>query len=102
MIRHVVVFSWNDYVTEADIAAVGAALAKLPGQVPEIRRYSFGRDAGLVAGNSQFAVVADFDDAAGYATYASHPDHLVVLETLVRPRLASRAAVQFELTTASV
>lgn len=97
MIRHVAVLTWKDDVTESDVAALEKALAGLPALVPEIRRFTFGRDAALAPGNGQFAVVADFDDGAAYRAYASHPDHVVILDTLVRPRLASRAAVQFEL-----
>ena len=73
-------------------------LRALPAQIPEIRSYRVGVDAGLAAqGNSDLVVVADFDDVAGYLVYRDHPVHQDVIAQRIRPILASRAAVQHEL-----
>jgi len=95
MLRHVVVFTWKPGTSAESLADLRAGLAALPGQIPEIRAYSFGDDAGMAAGNEAFAVVADFDDEAGWRSYATHPSHVEVLDGLVRPILARRHAVQF-------
>jgi hypothetical protein len=97
MIRHVVCLTWTDDASDADIAAVGAALGELPGQIPEIRRYTFGPDAGLADGNARFGIVADFDDVDGWRRYLAHPAHQAVLRDRIRPILAARAAVQLDL-----
>jgi hypothetical protein len=97
VIRHVVCLTWTADATEADRAAVAAALARLPDQIPEIRRYRFGPDVGLADGNADFAVVADFDDADAWHRYAVHPAHQAVLAQQIRPILAARSAVQFDL-----
>lgn len=97
MIRHVVCFTWTADTTDAHVAALRAALATLPGQVPEIRDYAFGSDLSLVDGNADFAIVADFDDADAWHRYQRHPAHQAVLTDRIRPILAGRAAVQFEL-----
>lgn len=96
MIRHVVGLTWTVDATDADVAAVRAALAELPGQIPEIRGYTFGTDLGLVDGNADFAIVADFDDVDGWRRYQRHPAHQAVLTDRIRPILAARAAVQLE------
>ena len=96
MIRHVVVFSWKEGTSAARVAEFEADLRSLPGEIPEIRDYRFGPDAGLVDGNADFAVVADFDDEAGYRTYAAHPAHLPVLER-AKPIIDRRMAVQLRL-----
>ena len=96
MLRHVVVFTWKDGVSADDVVRAGNGLAALPAQIPQIRSYAFGPDARLVAGNADFALVADFDDADAYRAYATHPAHQEVLVTLMRPLTASRAAVQYE------
>ena len=81
--------------TDEDVAAIIAALRSLPEMVPEIRSYSVGRDAGLAEGNFDIALVADFDDQAGYKAYAQNPDHLAVIAARIRPFLAGRSAVQY-------
>jgi hypothetical protein len=96
VIRHVVGFTWTADATDADVAAVRAALAALPGQIPEIRAYTFGTDLGLVEGNVDFAIVADFDDVDAWHRYQRHPAHQAVLTDRIRPILAARAAVQLE------
>ena len=78
-------------------SALLEALGELPGLVPEVRSYSIGVDAGLGEGNFDLVVVADFDDTDGYAAYSANADHQRVLAELIRPILAERAAVQYEL-----
>ena len=68
---------------------------KLPAKIPELRSYHVGLDAGLADGNFDIGVVAEFDDAAGYEVYATHPDHVQVIAERIRPVLVRRVAVQF-------
>jgi hypothetical protein len=98
MFRHVVLLRWHETATVADRRAVRNGLEALPPLIPEIRSYRVGIDAGLAPeGNSDLVVVADFDDVAGYLVYRDHPVHQDVITRLIRPILASRAAVQHEL-----
>ncbi len=88
-----VLFTWADGTSEADLAGFIAMLEQLPGRIPEIRAYTFGPDLGLVPGNADFGIVADFDDQAAFTTYAGHPDHQPVL-AFVGAHAARRTAVQ--------
>jgi hypothetical protein len=97
MIRHVVLFTWRPEATEEQKQAVHAGLAKMPPAIEAIRAYKFGPDAGINPANCDYAVVADFDDAAGYVSYRDHPEHRALVETYVSPIVASRAAIQFEI-----
>ncbi|MEO3812984.1 Dabb family protein [Sphaerisporangium sp. B11E5] len=97
MFRHVVMFTWIAGTTEEQKAGLVAELGKLPGAIPEIRRYEMGPDAGINPGNHEFVVVADFDSAEDYLVYRDHPVHRDVIERAIRPIMASRAAVQYEL-----
>ncbi len=82
----------------AAIEALASGLDALPALIPEIRSFRFGPDAGLgISANADFAVVADFDDADGYAAYAGHPAHQDVIVRLLRPIVADRLSVQLSL-----
>ena len=90
-LRHVVLITLDD---DCDVDGLLDALRALPAQIPELRSYVVGRDAGISEGNATIAVVADLDDEAGLTAYREHPAHLHVLNDLIRPHLVSRAAVQ--------
>ena len=53
-----------------------------------------GPDLGLVEGNFEFAVVADFDDLEGYQVYRDNPEHREIIGKFIQPIAAQRAAVQ--------
>ena len=96
MFRHVVTFHWNSLSSPQHVAALEEALAGLPGTLPGLRRYAFGPDVRINEGNGDFAVVAEFDDDAGYLTYRDDPEHMRIIQTLIAPYLESRTAVQFD------
>ena len=77
MIRHVVVFTWED---------VGGMTSLVVAD-----------DAGLVDGNADTVLIADFPDVDAFRRYAQDPVHLSVLAEHVRPWLAGRSAVQYEI-----
>ena len=95
MIRHVVTFTWIDGTTADDVAEITARLRGLTAVIPELRSYAVGPDLGI-GGTADFAIVADFDDVAGYEAYRDHPEHEVVRSTVIMPRVAARSAVQYE------
>ena len=97
MIRHVVLFTWTPEATQEQKQALHAELATMPPAIDAIRGYGYGPDAGINPANSDYAVVADFDDAAGYVSYRDHPAHRAMVERYVTPIVAARAAIQFEL-----
>ncbi len=96
MIRHCVLFKWNDEIDEAKQTAFLEGLVKLLKTVETVRAYAYGADAGINAGNHDFAVTVDFDDEAGFVVYRDHADHQAFIASTVRPILESRAAIQFE------
>ena len=97
MLRHVVLMRWKEGTSDAQKRAVREGLAALPAAIPEIRSYRFGDDAALAEGNFDFAVVADFDDATDFQTYASHDAHQKLITEHIRPILRDRVAVQYAL-----
>jgi hypothetical protein len=96
VIRHVVMFRWNDSVTEADVAAVSAGLDALPVAIAEIVAYRHGSDLGLAPANSDYSITADFANVDDFATYRDHPEHQRFIAEHITGRVAERVAVQFE------
>ena len=97
MIRHVVMFRWNDDVTDAQIDATIAALHTMPGAIHTIRAYRFGRNLGINPGTFDFSVTADFDDEAGYVTYRDHPVHQALIAEHMTGKVSERASIQFRI-----
>jgi hypothetical protein len=97
MIRHIVMFTWTAQATPEQKQRVQAELRALPALMTGMRAYHAGPDVGLVAGNFDFAVVADFDDAQSYLAYRDHPAHRAVIEESITPIRQGRASVQLEI-----
>ena len=93
MFRHVALLKLTD---PSAVPAVVAAISTLPGFVPALREYRFGPDAGLAETNFDVAVVADFDDVAGYESYRDNAEHQRIIAEVIRPVLVTRTVVQYE------
>lgn len=89
--------TFRDDTTSEQLDEIVGALRALPAAIPELKRYEVGPDVGRSDGNSSLAIVADFDDWAGYEAYRDHPDHMKVGADLILPVLTGRGAVQHEL-----
>jgi hypothetical protein len=97
MLRHVVLFTWTEDTAPQTREATIAALGRLPEEVGGMTAFAVGPDAGLADGNADTALVADFPDAEAFRAYAADPRHLAVVAEHVKPHLASRSAVQYEI-----
>jgi antibiotic biosynthesis monooxygenase (ABM) superfamily enzyme len=97
MIRHVVLFTWDDEMTAEMAKQFGAELTAVARTMPGLLSYHAGPDAGLVEGNFDFAVVADFDDTDSYLAYRSDAAHQDIIRRFSAPHTKSRASVQYEI-----
>lgn len=95
MIKHVVFLKFKADATEAMIAEIEAGLGALPGIIPEIRYYDFGRDVVHSPRSWDFALVSLFDDLDALKRYSGHPDHQAVLQKILAAA-EHIAAVDFE------
>ena len=96
MIRHCVLFKWNDEVDDAKRAAFREGLVELLETHEAVRGFAHGNDAAINAGNHDYAVTVDFDDEAGFVSYRDDGATRPYIASKVPPHLESRAAVQFE------
>jgi heme-degrading monooxygenase HmoA len=97
MIRHVVLFTWSREASADERQKVAYELRAIAPQMKGLRAYHVGHDAGIVSGNADFAVVADFEDAASFLAYRDHPAHREVIEEFIMPIAKQRVAVQYEI-----
>ena len=96
MIRHMVMFRWQEGVTDAHVASVSAALATLPALIPQIVSFRYGADLRTVPNNFDFAVSAQFASLDDYLVYRDHPDHQAMEQTYLVPFIVERASEQFD------
>ena len=97
MIRHVVLLTFVDSATAAQIQAVENALSALPARLPQLQAYDIGRDLRLNDANATFAVVADFASVDDYVVYRDDAEHRRIIAELISPILAGRTAAQYEI-----
>jgi hypothetical protein len=95
MLRHVAMFRFTPESTAEQHEAAFESLRTLPGIIPQIRDYKIGTDLGLVEGNWQAVVVADFDDEDDWRTYSQDSTHLQIIADRMKPIVAERAGVQY-------
>jgi Stress responsive A/B Barrel Domain len=95
MIKHIVFMKFKAGVTDKDVAVIEKGLAGLPGKIPEIKEYQFGRDIVRSERSCDFALVSAFDDMEALKRYQVHPDHLPVV-TKVKEFSESILAVDFK------
>lgn len=106
MIRHVVLLRWKKDADPELLERFKNGVFELRNTLPGVLRYSAGENVGLskegMAGEStysdnyDFAVCADLEDYAAYQAYATHQNHNVWIEEVVRHILAERVAVQYD------
>jgi hypothetical protein len=102
MFRHVVMFKWNPGTPAETVKEVTDGLTACGRALAVTRSYTCGPDvqtAGGLAGAEDrfdFAIVADFDDEAGWRVYDQDPEHNRLRAELIRPLVAHRMTVQFE------
>ena len=97
MIRHVVIFTWSADADAGRRAASVQALRGLQQDVGGMQSLVVAEDAGLTDGNGDVVLIADFPDAEAFYRYAQDPVHLAVVAEHVRPWLAARSALQYQI-----
>jgi len=82
MIKHVVMMKFKKDIHEAGIDGLEKKLGALPGLIPEIKSYEFGRDVIRSERSYDFVLVSVFEDTESLKRYQIHPLHLEVLKTV--------------------
>lgn len=82
MVKHVVMMKFKKEVKEEQIAEVKKGLGALPGLIPEIKSYEFGRDEVKSDRSYDFCLVSAFENYDSLKTYQVHPEHVKVVNLL--------------------
>lgn len=95
MIRHLVLFKFKPDTQADQIADLAGRLGALPGVIPEIKGYEFGRNILPSDRSYDFALYSTFEDPDGLQRYQTHASHLAALE-LIKSICADIRAVDYE------
>ena len=95
MLKHIVFMKFKSTVTESDIVDLEKSLGALPGVIPEIKEYVFGRDVLHTERSYDFALVSAFESLEAMKTYQVYPEHVAVIGK-VRGMCDGILAVDFE------
>jgi hypothetical protein len=94
MLKHVVFMKFKQEVTSSDIDDLDRSFSALPGFIPEIKAFEFGRDVIRSDRSYDYALVSAFDSLEAMNRYQVHPEHQAILPK-VRSLCDSIIAVDF-------
>lgn len=84
LLRHVVLFSFKEGSTDAQIKSVTDAFAELPKKIPQVKTFEWGTNNSPENLNQGFThcFFVSFASEADRAIYLPHPAHLAFIEIL--------------------
>lgn len=82
MIKHIVLLKFKKDAQESGIGEFENRLSALPGEIPEIKSYEFGRDVVRSERSYDFALVSVFENTESLKRYQIHPGHQEVLKAV--------------------
>ncbi|MDY7004445.1 MAG: Dabb family protein [Cyanobacteriota bacterium] len=96
MIVHIVLFKWQPDTSAETIASVISALKGMKGKIPEIIDLSCGNNFSELSQGFQNGLVVQFKDKAALDAYAKNADHQEIIKTLIKPILADKITIDYE------
>ncbi len=96
MIVHIVLFKWQTNTSPETIDSVMSALKGMKGKVPEIIDLSCGDNFSEVSQGFQNGLVVKVQDKAALDGYAKNTHHQEIIQTLIKPILADKITVDYE------
>ena len=99
MVHHIVMWNFKEEIEESKKAELQADMAKhledLVGKVPGLLTAKF-VVAPLASSTHDMALVTTLEKPEDLKGYATHPDHVAVADTYVRPYVCNRACLDYE------
>ena len=99
MVKHIILWKLKEEYTDAQKAEIRAGIKEglegLKGQIPGMIDISV-RTEYLPSSTVDVMLDTTFENAKALAAYATHPKHVAVADSKVRPYTANRACMDFE------
>lgn len=99
MVHHIVMWKFKPEIEEAERTelkkAMNENLSELVGKVPGLLTVEFVEDP-IPSSTHDIALVTTLEKAEDIAVYATHPAHVAVADTYVRPYVTERACLDYE------
>ncbi len=100
MVKHIILWTLKDSLTDEQKETVKADiksnLEALVGKVPGLVALTVYTDGRLASSNCDLMLDATLLDEATLTGYATHPAHVKVADTYVRPYTSARTCLDFE------
>lgn len=96
MVKHIILWTLKEeYNTDAVKDGIKAGLEGLMGVIPGLLEIAVQTES-LPSSNADVMLYSVFEDAAALKNYATHPAHVEVADTKVRPFTSTRSCMDFE------
>lgn len=100
MVKHIILWTLNPELTETQKAEVKlgikTGLEGLKGKVPGLLDVVVNIDGRLASSNCDVMLDSTLENEAALKAYATHPAHVAVADTKVRPYTVQRTCLDFE------
>ncbi len=96
MVEHLVMFKFKPDVSAAEMEAAAAALRALKDKIPGVIHLTAGMNFTERAAGAQMGLVVRLKDKAALDVYSNHPAHRTVVDTLIKPKVATILALDYE------
>jgi len=97
MVKHMIIWKFKDEVTdkEARALAIKTALEGLVGKIEGLLEMHI-QTQSLPSSSGDLMMDSSFESAGALASYAKHPLHVEIADGLVRPFMAQRLSLDYE------
>ena len=96
MLKHIVLIKLKPDAPASSGERIMAALRDLPKTISEIVALDVGKNVVESERNLDLGLVVDFADRAALDRYATHPDHVAVVQEYIQPVAQRLVVVDFE------
>lgn len=100
MVKHIILWALNPELSEDEKAAVKAGIKEglegLVGKVPGLTDVKVHIDGRLTSSTADVMLDSTLESAEALKAYATHPDHVAVANSKVRPYTVQRSCLDFE------
>lgn len=102
MVKHIILWTLRPELSESEKSKIKADIKReleaLKGQVPGLVDITVNIDNRLDSSNCDLMLDSTLESPAALKAYATHPAHVHVADTFVRPYTSQRTCLDFEVT----